>query len=103
MDKDSDVITRREHDEYAKRVQDEDQRQNKRLDLLENSVSQIGDLVVSIKELATNMRHMAEEQKKQGDRLQALEGKDGEMWRQVMGYVITFIIGILISFAFSHI
>lgn len=103
MDKDSDVITRREHEEYSKRVQDEDQRQNKRLDLLEKSVSQIGDLVVSIKELATNMRHMAEEQEKQGDRLQALEGKDGEMWRQVMGYVITFIIGILISFAFSHI
>ena len=41
---------------------------------------------------------MADEQQRQGNRLETLEGRDGEMWRKVVGYVATAAIGILAGF-----
>ena len=46
---------------------------------------------------------MVKEQEKQGNRLEVLEGRDGEMWRKIVGYVITAVIGIVIGFAFTQI
>lgn len=40
----------------------------------------IQELVLSVKELAFNMRNMAEEQEKQGRGLQALENEPAERW-----------------------
>ena len=38
------------------------------------------------------------EQEKQGKRLEALESRDGDMWRTVVGYIITAVIGIVLGF-----
>ena len=46
---------------------------------------------------------MVQEQEKQGQRLAELEGRDGEMWRKVIGYAATAIIGILIGYIFTQI
>ena len=46
---------------------------------------------------------MAETQKEQGEKLEKLESRDGEMWRKVTGYIITTIIGIVIGFVFKQI
>ena len=46
---------------------------------------------------------MAETQKEQGEKLEKLESRDGEMWRKVTGYIITAIIGIVIGFVFQQI
>lgn len=97
---DNEYITRQEHEEFRRNLENEEQRQNKRLDLLDSQVTQISDLVVSVKELATNMQYMADEQKKQGNRLQALESRDGEMWRKVVGHLATTIIGIVVGYIF---
>ena len=99
----NEYITRQEHEEFRRGIESEKKRQNKRLDLVEEKVSEIGDLVTSIKELAANMKHMAEEQEKQGDRLQMLENRDGEMWRKAVGYVVTAVIGVFIGFVFTQI
>jgi len=97
-----DVITRKEHEEFARRIDAENERQNKRLNLLEENVRQIGSLTVSVEKLATSMENMAKEQKKQGERLETLEGRDGEMWRKVAGYVVTAVIGIIVGFIFTQ-
>lgn len=99
----NEYITRQEHEEFRRGLEGEEKRQNKRLDLVEEKVSEIGDLVTSIKELATNMQHMAEEQEKQGDRLQTLENRDGEMWRKVVGHLATTLIGIVVGYIFVRI
>ena len=99
----NEYITRQEHEEFRWGIESEKKRQNKRLDLVEEKVSEIGDLVTSIKELAANMKRMAEEQEKQGDRLQILENRDGEMWRKVMGHLATTIIGIVVGYIFVRI
>lgn len=96
-------IIRAEHEEFVRRMEEEHKRQNKRLDLLEKQTEQITDIAMSTKELAISVKQMAEEQREQGNRLEKLEGRDGEMWRKVVGYVITAVIGILIGFVFRQI
>lgn len=64
----------------------------------------IQDLVISVKELAINMRQMIEEQTKQGKRLDALEKKPEEEYEMIKKTVITAIvsglIGVLIGYLF---
>ena len=90
-------VGREEHAEFAKRIDDEQHRQNKRIDSLEQTVKEIRYLATSVGKLANNMANMVKEQEKQGERLEALEGKDGEMWRTVVKYVLTTAIGIVIG------
>ena len=90
-------VGREEHSEFAKRIDDEEKRQNKRIDILEQTVKEISSLVSSVEKLASNMENMVKEQEKQGKRLEALEGKDGEMWRTVVKYVLTTALGLVIG------
>lgn len=96
-------ISRAEHEEFAKRMEEEHRRQNKRIDLLEKSVENINNLTVSVRELATNMKNMSEELQSQGEKLETLESRDGEMWRKVTGYIITVVIGIVVGYIFTRI
>lgn len=97
---DSTPITRAEHEEFCKRVEAEDNRQNKRLENLEEQTKQFTDLVLSVRELAQSVKQLAEIQKAQGVKLDELESRDGEMWRRVSGYVITSIIGLVVGYLF---
>lgn len=96
-------ISRREHIEFCKRIEEENHRQNRRLELLEESFEQQKELTVSVQKLALSMESMLKEQEKQGKRLETLEGRDGEKWRNVTGYIITFIVGLVVSYIFSQI
>lgn len=82
-----DTISREEHDEFCKRIDAENHRQNRRIELLENSVQQIDSLATSVEKLALSLQSMVKEQEQQGRRLEVLENRDGEMWRKVVGYV----------------
>lgn len=82
-------ISRGEHEEFAKRIDAQEKRQDKRLEMLENTVREIGALTISVQRLAQSLESMVEEQERQGRRLQALEDRDGEKWRKLMGYIAT--------------
>lgn len=97
------AITRAEHEEFCKRIEEENKRQDKRIELLEGNTKQIGALTVSVEKLAQSTQMMVKEQEKQGRRLAELEGRDGEMWRKVIGYAATAIIGIMIGYIFTQI
>ena len=94
-------IIRAEHEEFVKRMEDEDHRQNRRIEILEKSVQQFTSLTASVEKLALNMENMLKEQEAQGNRLEALEDRDGEKWRTMISYVGTTIIGILIGYIFK--
>lgn len=96
-------ISRAEHEEFRKRMEEENHRQNRRIELLEENVRQIGALTTSVEKLANSMSHMVTEQEKQGKRLEALEGRDGEMWRKVVGYIATAVVGIVLGFIFTQV
>ena len=96
-------ITRAEHEEFCRRIDDENARQNQRIKNLEEQTKQFTDLAISVKELALSVKQMAETQKEQGEKLEELEAQDGNMWRKVVAYAITAIIGIIIGFIFKQI
>lgn len=96
-------ITRAEHEEFRRRLEEENQRQDKRIALLEENTKRLETLNTSIEKLAVNMESMLKEQVQQGKRLEVLEGRDGEMWRKVVGYIITAVVGIVVGFIFTRI
>lgn len=98
-----DVISRKEHEEFARRMEDERKRVNHRLSDLEDTVRQIGELTASVEKLAISVESMAKSQTKQENRLEELESRDGKMWRKVTGHVITVLIGIVVGYIFTQI
>ena len=87
----------------GKRIEAEDNRQNRRLEIIEKNVQQIQELVTSVEKMAISLQSMVKEQEQQGQRLEALENRDGEMWRKVTGHIVTVIIGIVIGYIFKQI
>lgn len=96
-------VTRAEHEEFRRRLEEENKRQDKRIDLLEENVRQVSSLTVSVAKMAQSLEQMVTEQERQGERLEILERRDGEMWRKVMGYMITAVVGIIVGFIFNQI
>lgn len=94
----TEYITRNEHEEFCRRLDAENERQNHRIGALEQKTHEINNLVTAVEKLALNMQNMLEEQTRQGKRLTELEGRDGEKWRQVAGCVGTTIIGIVLGY-----
>lgn len=106
-------ITRAEHEEFRKRMEDENKRLDERIGLekkrldsrindLKEPVDKLVELTTAVKELAVNMKIMSKEQEMQGERLKTLESRDGEMWRKVIGYAITAVVGIVVGFVFTQ-
>lgn len=91
------------HDEYAKRMDAEHKRQNKRIEDLENKVEDISDLTTSVASLAKSVEQMAKAQEKQGKRLEALEQKPAKKWESFVDKVVWAVAAALIAFILSHI
>lgn len=97
-----DTISRAEHEEFRRRMEEENGRQNKRIELLEKNIQRLEALNISIEKLAVNMESMLKEQLQQGERLEALESRDGEMWRKVVGHAVTATVSIVIGYIFCR-
>lgn len=95
-------ISRAEHEEFARRIDAQEKRQDRRLELLEENVREIGALTVSVQKLAQSLQSMVKEQEQQGRRLQALESCDGEKWRKLMGYIATALTSGAVTLLLSH-
>jgi chromosome segregation ATPase len=78
-----------------RRIDDENARQNKRIEKLENTMEEIRKISTSVERLAINMENMLSEQKKQGDRLDELEAKPAEAWTTMQRTILTTICGAL--------
>lgn len=93
------------HEEFAKRVEEENNRQNHRITKLEMAIEQISSIATSVERLATNMEYMVREQARQGEnltdqseRIRKLEDRDGEKWRKVASHITISIISIVIGY-----
>ena len=107
---DGQYVSMEVHKEFEKRMisenerlSDEDRRQNKRIDVLEDTVRQIGDLTASVKELAVSMKNMAKLQEQQSHDIEELKNRDGQMWRTVVSHLATTIVGAVIMYVLTQI
>ena len=49
-------ITRAEHEEFRRRLEEENRRQDKRIELLEDNIRELNQLTASVSKLATSIR-----------------------------------------------
>ncbi len=79
----NDYISRREHEEYVKRMEDEHKRLNKRMEKCEQISEQMQDMNANISELATHMKHLLDEQIEQRKRLDRIEDEPKDAWNSI--------------------
>lgn len=78
------------------RIRDEDDRQNKRIAVIEEDTKAIHKLTASIEKLVIQMQDMLSEQKEQGERIRRLEEEPGNAWNEVKKKAIdTVVSGIM--------
>ncbi len=92
------VLTRAEHNEFAKRMEDEHNRQNKRISDLENTAEQNSKLIVSIEKIATNVENLQKQYVSLSDDVESIKNRDGDNWRKMLWFVGTTVAGIIIGF-----
>ena len=101
MAEDSKYITYEVHNEFAKRIEDENTRQNHRISELEENVKQIQELTVSVREMAVNISQMTKELSKQGERLEAIEKEPAQKWKQASWIVLSVILTAMATLALT--
>ena len=90
------------HEEFAGRMEDEHKRINHRLGKVEETIGEINRLTLSVQSLAESVQRMCKEQERQSERLQTLEGRDGEKWREVVKYLITGVVGAAVGYIMTR-
>ena len=95
---DNEFLLREVHEEFAGRMEDEHRRINHRLGKVEETIGEINRLTLSVQSLAESVQRMCKEQERQSERLQTLEGRDGEKWRMVVKYILTGLAGAMAGY-----
>lgn len=90
-------------DARMKAVDDENNRQNHRIDKLEGAFDKLSELATSVKLLAQNMSDMKTELQRQGKRLEEIEQEPADKWRKLTWLIITGIAGAMLGFILSKI
>lgn len=90
-------VTLEVHNEFVKRIDAEDSRQNKRIEIIEAKQAQISELVASVKVLAANVENIAKEINEQGNRLKEIEGIPKKRWETIVACIITGILGAVLT------
>lgn len=97
---DQEYITREEHNEFSRRMEsehqrinDENDRQNKRIGIVEESVKEFNKLALQIEKIAGSIQQMTQEISKQGKRLEGIESKPGKRWETLIGGIIGAVAG----------
>lgn len=95
-------VTWEVHNEFARRIEDENDRQNHRISGLEDTVKQIQDLTISVKSMSGSIDRMVKQLEKQGERLDAIEREPAQNWKNAVWIVIAALIGAGITAALTH-
>lgn len=110
MNEETKYVTWDVHNEFAKRIDDENDRQNHRLSLLEQNVEETRNISRQTERLAVNMENMVKSQnamnkslEKQGERIGALEKEPAEKWKQVSWVVLSVIVTAIVTFVLTKV
>lgn len=100
----NEYLTKAEHSEFAKRIDDHNAQQDKEIEALKENVKRIETLTVSVEKMAVSIENMAKEMGKHNDsldkldsRLEDIENEPATKWKDMTKYILTAILGIVIG------
>jgi hypothetical protein len=99
----AEYITVELHNEFAKRLEEENTRQNHRLANLEEAVSANNKIAISVEKMAISIEGMQKDINRQGEKLEEICSRDGKKWQKVTEYVALAIIGAGLGFLLAQI
>ena len=87
--------------EKVAHLEEREKSNTKRIDVVENKVENIYDLTLSVREIATEMKAMREDQNKMNERLKIIEEKPAKEYeetkKQIKSKVVSFFVGIILT------
>ncbi len=98
MEEHKDYITKSEHNEFVKRIDAENERQNHRISNLEESIKEIQSLTISVEKMAVSIQNIADQISHQSDRLKAIESKPADNWNKLLWVIGTAVISAVIGY-----
>ena len=90
-------ITRAEHNEFVRRIEDELKRLGNRVSTLEGSSDKISSLSIQIERLLLKIDVYEKQLSDIKDDVDELKDRDGDMWRKLVSYAVTAIAGLAIG------
>ena len=93
----SEFVTIEVHKEFEKRVEEENDRQNHRLNSLEVGLKEVNKIAGSVERLVAQIETLTKEISKQGERLEEIEKKPAKRWDVVITGAISAIVGALMA------
>ena len=97
-------VTRREFEEYQRRLEDKKAAWDADLAEVKTEVKELRELTASVSELAQSVKamvkeqeRMAKEQERTSGRLDAIEKRGGELLWKIVGYLLTAGVGFLLA------
>lgn len=97
MSEETKYVTWDVHNEFSHRIDDENKRQNVRLEALERGLQEVSKITVEVSRIATSVEQMVKELEKQGTRLDEIEKKPAKRWDVVITGAISAIVGAIIA------
>lgn len=82
-------ITRPEHDEFKRRLEDEETRQNRRLEVIENRVDKLIDMQASLAVMQAGIDSISAEVKRIGSEVDAIKQEPADKWKKAVWIVVT--------------
>lgn len=98
-----DYITRAEHREFAEKIEKEDDRQNKRIQGLEESIKQIYILNTSVEKIVITLQTLTKEIGAQNERLKAIEEKPAQNWDKLVWAIGGAVVAAVVAFVLKGI
>lgn len=96
-------ITRAEHEEFKRRIEDEEKRQNHRLDTVEDRVNSLIDMQVSMATIQVGIASITEELKKLAAEVDDIKREPADKWNKAVWIVVTALITAAVTFILSRI
>ena len=98
-----DFVTVALHNEFADKIKAEDERQNKRISMLEESMKQIYILNTSVEKIAMSVETLTTEIGEQNKRLKAIEDKPSQNWDKLIWLIGGAVVSAVIAFIVKQI
>lgn len=95
-------ITRPEHEEFKKRIEDEESRQNHRIEVVENRVDKLIDMQATLAVMQAGINSISQEVKRIGAEVDSIKQEPADKWKKATWIVVTALITACATYILSR-